>query len=514
MTSTIRISKLYLFWVLITSITLLSTSCACPSTPTPTSPSTHSESQNEVEVKDDKTGDTGQVTFIDNSTGEQVNIKVVDDSNHSPLSNIEVTYYDGEGYEVFTTYDASNEYLPAIGIYEHNSDHVIETKRAGRGSYQIFVFEDEGTQKAAWKWEHDNHMEWYLYSYDRTIDYEEKLGIQKWLGKLNDFLFKGILYFFSASSPISPSDIVEHFAPEPENPPQRWDIYDRSGKDYGGGLGFTILPSNIPEVEISYLTVNGNEVSASWIGSDKDTYEVRVPMPSNKDLTKYVDGNDTSDLKYSYRITKNGQAYDTYDWTEYSSDRSTKLDILERGSYKFEVRVRDEVDNLGMTTRDFEIKSEPEPIPNDCLPLLDRPLDIAKARTSIRLDTTTVRIGKTLSIEAELEYLGPLSPILGIPHLGIYDESRALIAEWEVDHNHSLVKHCEDFCISVGDRFTMHIAWDLKNWRGEYVPPGQYEMWTGIISYTNVEKGSRVILNSTPSVYFNVVGGEGGSGSD
>ena len=165
--------------------------CSRPSSPATTPTPSHS-SVEEVEVKDATTDSAGQVSFIDNSTGEEVKIKVVD-SSQSPLKNIEVTYSDGEGYEVFTTYDASSEYLPAIGVYAHNSDHIIETKRAGRGSYQIFVFEDEESQKAVWKWKHDNGMDWGSYTYVRTINYEEKVKMQEWLGKLNDFLFGAIL---------------------------------------------------------------------------------------------------------------------------------------------------------------------------------------------------------------------------------------------------------------------------------------------------------------------------------
>lgn len=317
-----------------------------------------------------KTGTTdgGRVTFIDSSTGEEVSIQVVDDDNGVPIDGIEVTYFDGEGYEVFITYDASDQYLPAIGIYEHNSDHVIETKRSGHGSYQIFAFEDEGTQKAAWKWEHDNHMDWYYYEYDRTIDYEEKMAMQKFLGKLNDFLFNGILYFFAASSPVSPSQIVEYLCPEPENPPQRWDIYDRTGKDYVDT--FAVVPSNIPEVEITSLTVDDNEVSVLWTGSDKDHYEVLVDLPSTKDLTKYVDGNDTHDLKYSYRITSGGQVYGGYDWIQYSSGTSVEIEITESGSYRFEVKVKDEVNNTRATSRDFDIKgSDEEEEPPDELSL-------------------------------------------------------------------------------------------------------------------------------------------------
>ncbi len=314
-----------------------------------------------AELKTGKT-DGGTVTFIDSSTSEEVSTQVVDDASGAPIDGIEVTYFDGEGYEVFITYDASEQYLPAIGIYEHNSDHVIETKRTEHGSYQIFAFEDEGTQKAAWKWQHDNHMSWYYYEYVKTIDYEEKMEMQELLGKINDklfdFLFGGKLYFISAFLPISPSQIVEHLCPEPQNPPQRWDIYDKTGKDYGGALGsFAVVPSNIPEVEITSLTVDDNEVSASWTGSDKDTYEVRVDLPSNKDLTKYVDGNDTSDLKYSYRITSGGQVYGGYDWTQYSSGTSVEVEIAESGNYRFEVKVKDEVNNTRATSRDFEIES-------------------------------------------------------------------------------------------------------------------------------------------------------------
>ncbi len=302
---------------------------------------------NELEIKTEVTDSNGQTTFIDNSTQDVVIVKVVDSYSNSPLQNIEVTYYDGVGYEVFSTYDLSNEYLPSIGIYAHNSTHIIETKKVADGSCVIYVIDDEDTLTVFWKWENENHMNDEWYNYVRTVDYDEMVEIQGQISTLVDIFFKGILYILALEFPFTPSDILDLIAPEELNPPQRYDIYEYGGSGYAQ-YNYTILPSNIPIVSIETIDVNGNNVDISWVGTDKDTYEDRlVFLPNNQDLTKYIDGNSTSDLTYSYRITQNGVVYNGYDWTPYESNTSATINIPDNGTYIFELRVKDEVDNVG-----------------------------------------------------------------------------------------------------------------------------------------------------------------------
>ena len=320
----------------------------------------------EREVKDATTDSEGKVSFIDNSTGEPVSVQVVDE-DQSPLSGVEVTYFDGEGYEVFTTVDPSNRYLPSIGIYLRKSDHVIETKRLGNGVYQIHRIEDAATEIAAWKWKHENGMGWDGYTYVRTIDHDEKIEMQENIGWLNDLLFKSQLFFIGGWSSVSPSELVSLLAPEEENPPQRFDIYSTVGSNRGG-LGFSVVPSNIPEVEISALKIIGDEVAASWVGTDRDTYAVRVALPSNQDLTKYMDGNDRADFAYSFHLLLGDGVYDGHGWTKYSENTSVSIGSLPAGTYTLEVMAKDEVGNVGLAKRAFAIEDTPSPSERRFLP--------------------------------------------------------------------------------------------------------------------------------------------------
>jgi hypothetical protein len=74
--------------------------------------------------------ENGVVTFIDSSTEEEVLI-YVKDKNNNELSNIDVTFWDGDGYEVFILDDPSGQYLSTFEIYPHNSNHFITMHLSG-----------------------------------------------------------------------------------------------------------------------------------------------------------------------------------------------------------------------------------------------------------------------------------------------------------------------------------------------------------------------------------------------
>ena len=76
------------------------------------------------EIKELTTNESGIVTFTDNQTMEEVNV-YIENKTQDKLSEINVTFWDGEGYEMFIVNDPAGQYFSAFEIYEHNSDHII-----------------------------------------------------------------------------------------------------------------------------------------------------------------------------------------------------------------------------------------------------------------------------------------------------------------------------------------------------------------------------------------------------
>jgi uncharacterized protein (TIGR02145 family) len=304
-----------------------------------------------IEEKSGKTDSEGKVYFTDNSTLERVVIEVTD-AHGSPIPEVGVNFIDGEGYEVFWLRDSSNNYLPTLGIYSHNSTHTIEMSSSEEGIHEIYILDENNPLgDVVWKWRDSEGIGFSTYGYERTINYEEYLGIQERGSEVLDLLWNGVEYFLGISSPKKPSEIVEYLFPEQENPPQRWDLYNYWD---GQNKSFTLIPSNIPTIQINNLEVDGSDVYASWEGTDEDAYEQFVFLPDNKDLTIYVDGNSTSDLKYSYRITQEEVVYGN-NWTEYNSEKSANINVEKKGDYTLELRVKDEVDNIGEASENFSI---------------------------------------------------------------------------------------------------------------------------------------------------------------
>lgn len=312
-----------------------------------------------TETKTGITNSSGQVSFTDNSTLEQVLISVVDKQG-SPVQNAKTTYWSGDSFRVYLAEDPSGNYLPSLGIYSHNSEHTIETGKMGDSFYKIATIDENSTSigKVIYTWKDKNGMNFSTYNYYNTVDYNEYLQIKGRNEEVLDLIWKGIETLTGISLPKKPSEIINYLFPESKNPPQRWDVYTYND-GYGQSAILTMIPSNIPTVAINTPAINGSGVKLSWLGADKDTYDQFTFLPDNKDLTRYVDGNTTSDLTYSYEITKDGKVYGNYSWTSYSSGTSTTVNLSDSGKYSLEVRVKDEVNNVGSSSSDFLIAPQP-----------------------------------------------------------------------------------------------------------------------------------------------------------
>lgn len=299
-----------------------------------------------VLVKQDSTDTNGEAFFTDNSTGESVIIKSQDSDTLLPLANITVTFYDGNGSKVFMLSDPSGTYLPSMGVYAHNSEHTIKMGAANNGTYYVARIDDEERGLALWSWEDKYHMKYADGIYEKTINYDEvaqMIGRTKFIIKVQ---WKALTFLFSSLSDIDPVKIIETIAPEEPNPPKRWDIYTVQGTNTPPYI--TLIPSNIPEVSITSLTVDGADMSVSWQGNDGITYpDYPQFLPGGGDITVALGPTGNPDLSYSYRITNTSTGNIYLDWTTWTlGQTSTSVSSIPTGDYRFEVKAKDEVENI------------------------------------------------------------------------------------------------------------------------------------------------------------------------
>lgn len=114
----------------------------------------------------------------------------------------------------------------------------------------------------------------------------------------------------------------------------------------------------------------------------------------------------------------------------------------------------------------------------------EHPGDLALVYLSASVSKNAIDYGETLSIHAEMEYIGPVTPILGRPVVIIWNSEWGAINEWFINEDGNLVD-CADpepYCISVGDSFVFDILWDLRDCNGLLVPAGEYRIQATIDS--------------------------------
>jgi len=75
-----------------------------------------------VGITSGTTNSSGQVLFIDSGNKETVTITVKD--KNKAIGGAGVTFIDGNGFELFQVYKKG--YVPALGVYAHNSGHEIQ----------------------------------------------------------------------------------------------------------------------------------------------------------------------------------------------------------------------------------------------------------------------------------------------------------------------------------------------------------------------------------------------------
>ena len=307
------------------------------------------------------TNKAGSTSFEDSTTGETVVVKVVDE-NGKPRSGIEVIFSDGDGFEVFYARDPKKEYLPVRYIFPHNSEHVLKTWKDDGEIHLVQKFGSEEDQKVLYRWQNERGTSWTEHTYQRTIDDSERMQMNERAEKIVDLLWKGIVWTYtlgaSSETGIKPSDLVNAaVALQGEGPRYtRWDYYTYQGSELGtgrdAGLNITLVPSNIPSLDLQVDIIDGR-VDIAFTGYDQEAYTVEKPeyFPGLFDVTILLGQTPRPDLVYSYGV------FSEIAMGDLSYGNTVSIPFGKKGQYSLEARVRDEVGNTYSTTRPIEITS-------------------------------------------------------------------------------------------------------------------------------------------------------------
>ncbi len=117
-----------------------------------------------VGITSGTTNSNGQVAFIDSGNKEIVMITVNDKNNSQAVGEAGVTFLDGNGFELFQVYKPG--YVPALGVYAHNSEHEITLVNENYNTLTIWEYYQNKNPDEYYAL--DKYVQWagnnYLYS--------------------------------------------------------------------------------------------------------------------------------------------------------------------------------------------------------------------------------------------------------------------------------------------------------------------------------------------------------------
>ena len=319
-------------------------------------------------VKINTTDQNGEVVFIDSSSGENVIVKVIDADTNAPIADIDIYYFDGEGYEIFFPIDEKEEYFGLPGVYGHNSIHALTMHETGSLENSNFPylkteFQEDGTLIIS-KYIKNYGINRAGYKFIGQVSKEQAIDDLVFSDRVREFAFiffeHTISYLLLGpfSHFVIPSPEINNFVTELNNYVNAnnievFDVVEMSFPDCPKCLPWNLYyKTNVPEINITSFQISVNSVEVSWLGNDASTYDNLIP-----DLTVQSGPTETSDLTYSYQITKNGQVYNGFNWIAYSENTSVNFSITDSGTYTFELRVKDEVENTGTASQEFIIST-------------------------------------------------------------------------------------------------------------------------------------------------------------
>ncbi len=324
-----------------------------------------------MDVKIEVTSSDGTATFWENESEAKFEVLVLNGETQEAAGGVKVVYYDGPNIEGFIVADSGNEYVPAVGLFDSiggaggilsasaKSDLIHRNfKRAEVGATDeptsiTFELTPSTTTQAQTELVTDAEMmariqrlatDYPLISCDDTSYYAQTVDRSGFDTITSSS--PGVAFFvYNDDSRIlvgkwtgTGAGQVVAEAQDLADPEDHFDVY--SNLEPNEIPAFFLEFSNIPSLTVDFPVVVGNTVTLSWSGSDATTYAIG----NIEDATICLDGNSTSDLVYSYKITQADGTVVYIDWTQ-TDQTEVVLNDVPDGEYELHVKVDDEVVN-------------------------------------------------------------------------------------------------------------------------------------------------------------------------
>ena len=307
-----------------------------------------------------KTDNNGKIIFKEDN--QNVIISVIDQQNN-PVAGVDVVYVDGQGYEAFIATDENENYLPSFNNFEHNSEHVIKLIPSSQ-TYSKKTFSSNSSKSSLEGFIKNEIMKdqngcnspvYYLGTITGDQYYDEfklRKGLVSIVSNLLNLPYNVLESWFETNTRLGE---ILGFDAEVYIRSHNWDKYILVPDNRNNLITTTLyvdVESNPPAGSEPNLTVNNDDVTFSWQGSDKLDYGTITKF---KDLTVCKGLTTGPDLKYEPRIFYGtGGLYKRWNTTNITE---TIYDVPD-GDYKFEVVVYDEVGNGEISVRkNFSVSS-------------------------------------------------------------------------------------------------------------------------------------------------------------
>jgi Tol biopolymer transport system component len=305
------------------------------------------------------TNEDGRISFTDPTSHDGLaTVEITNAKTSKPVANLVVDYFDNTDFKTFLATDPTEEYLPTMGIFPHNSLQELITAKKELGTVKIQTITDEEGFHAFYRWDLESGH-WWEFEYEDTIDESERilrkernLGIVKVLDLYSPLPSIGI---FGVEFGLL--ELAAHLLDPYKNKKveaTRWDLYRKTAGSTFNKTGLTgdvtLIPSNIPTVEITSSEGDNESYTITWKGNDKTTYDMPFELPDKDDLTILEGSTKMPDLTYNYNLSKDGTKIQE---RKNKKENSWTLHDLPKGDYQFKIQVEDEVGNTSSATHDF-----------------------------------------------------------------------------------------------------------------------------------------------------------------
>ncbi len=291
-------------------------------------------------------------------------VTTIDTNSGESLEGFEVTYYSQPDAKVFSVEDPNKEYFPDQFYFTHNSGHILEMTKKGLQNYVLEKITNPETIEAIINFldnlgegfkicELDNEL-----YYIGTFTGQQIKDHEKAMAEIYTIIpgTSNVIYQISTLegnieklSNILGSEI--NF--EDEN----WDKYKQIPQGdlspiTGTFTGNILRASQIPEVTLNPPEVNGDAVTLSWSGFDRDYY-----ADGTIDGSLICQGPTSgSDLFYWVRVSNS-----PYENWRYVEGKSITINNLPAGQHEAQVKVKDDtIINETESNLEYFVTQEPE----------------------------------------------------------------------------------------------------------------------------------------------------------